>query len=257
MSITHRYAEFISKFDDAPDRFELTVKEVYSQILTPGSTALDLGAHTGKHTIPMARTVGPTGRIYAFEPIPEKFSRLLETLKNESLDQVSAFNVCCSRSNGIVEFTYLPNDPGKSAIFIRKSLESAQIQKIVRPCLSVRLDDFLLSIDNLEFIKMDIEGAEFDAVVGASDLIARTKPIMHMEIGSPSLEAFGTAPQAMFDHLMKSDYEIMDIFGIDLPTTEQFLESVGARGAYDYFAIPTGDARKDRVRGLSEAMWRF
>lgn len=256
MSITHRYAELIASFDDAPDRFELTVKEVYSQILSDGSTALDLGAHTGKHTIPMAHTVGATGRIFAFEPIPEKFSRLLETISEQSLAQVSAFNVCCSRANGIVEFTYLPTDPGKSAIFIRKSLEETQIEKIIRPCLSVRLDDFLLSIPDLEFIKMDIEGAELDAVLGASDLIARTKPIIHMEIGPPSLEAFGTAPGAIFEHLCDTDYEIMDIFGIELPTSELFLESVGARGAYDYFAVPAGDPRKERVRAYSQAMWR-
>lgn len=257
MSITQEYARLISLFEDAPDRFESTVKEVYSTLLAPGSTALDLGAHTGKHTLPMAHSVGETGRLYAFEPIPEKFSLLLEKLNKGRYAQVSAFNVCCARSNGVVNFIYLPTDPGKSAIHVRKSHEGEQIEKIVRPCLAVRLDDFLTNIDQLEFIKMDIEGAELEAMIGASELIARTRPIIHMEIGPPSLEAFGTAPGAIYEFLQRAGYEIMDIFGISLPTIEHYLESVGARGAYDYFAVPIGDPRKSCVQELSAAMWQI
>ena len=204
----------------------------------------------------LAHLVGENGRIYAFEPIPEKFFLLLEKLTKGRLAQVSAFNVCCSRANGVVNFVYLPTDPGKSAIHVRKSHEGEQMEKIVRPCLAVRLDDFLRDIDQLEFIKMDIEGAELAAMIGASEIISRARPVIHMEIGPPSLEAFGNEPGDIFEFLQRSGYEIMDIFGISLPTIEQYLESVGARGAYDSFAVPVGDPRKSLVQEVSAAMWK-
>lgn len=255
MSITQVYANLISKFEDAPDRFEWTIKEVYTRLLSNGSNALDLGAHTGKHTIPMAQAVGVEGQVFAFEPIQEKFVLLLNNLSKESLFNVGAFNVCCSRSNEVVDFVYLPTDPGKSAIHVRKVLETEGVQKVVRPCLAVRLDDFLSNVDRLEFIKMDIEGAEFEAMLGAVDLISRTRPIIHMEIGPPSLEAFGTQPEEIFDFLSQNRYEMVDVFGIELSAKDEFLESVRARGAYDYFAIPVGDSRKSFVQTLSARMW--
>lgn len=256
MLISQEYAKFIAKFEDAPDRFEVTIREVYSALLTAGSVALDLGAHTGKHTIPMADAVGKNGCVLAFEPIPEKFQVLLQKLNAGAFSQVSAFNVCCSHSNGIVDFVYMPTDPGKSAIHVRKSHESEQFEKVIRPCLSVRLDDFLNDAKKLDFIKMDIEGAEHAALMGASQSIARTRPIIHMEIGTPSLEAFGTKPDAIFDLLSRAEYELMDVFGIELTTKEQYLESISARGAYDYFAVPAGDRRKSLVQEVSSAMWR-
>lgn len=61
--------------------FEQAVRRVYSAILSQGDIVFDIGAHLGKHTLPMAELVGPTGRVLAFEPIIEKFSQLSTELE--------------------------------------------------------------------------------------------------------------------------------------------------------------------------------
>jgi predicted methyltransferase len=49
--------------------FEAVLRRVYESVLKPGDVAIDAGAHIGSHTFPMALTVGPEGKVYAFEPI--------------------------------------------------------------------------------------------------------------------------------------------------------------------------------------------
>jgi len=50
-----------------PD-YELMLEQIYRAALRPGDIAVDIGAHEGRHTLPMARAVGPSGSVFAFEP---------------------------------------------------------------------------------------------------------------------------------------------------------------------------------------------
>ncbi|MDQ2971765.1 MAG: FkbM family methyltransferase, partial [Pseudomonadota bacterium] len=51
-----------------PD-YEQMLEEFYTQLLEPGDTCIDVGAHVGRHTLPMARRIGTGGKVFAFEPI--------------------------------------------------------------------------------------------------------------------------------------------------------------------------------------------
>src|SRR5439155_1198821 len=54
----------------SPPDYESHLQAVYEALLDAGDIALDVGAHTGRHAIPMARRVAPAGKVYAFEPLP-------------------------------------------------------------------------------------------------------------------------------------------------------------------------------------------
>jgi FkbM family methyltransferase len=249
------YPHILNRFPDAPDRFELTIREVYCSILAEGGVALDLGAHTGKHTLPMGRAVGARGRIYAFEPIKEKFAALVNNIQNSALLQITPINVCCLDENKIVNFVYLPSDPGKSAIHIRKSLERDTVEKHYQQCLAIRIDDFFCAVTSPQFLKIDIEGAELSALRGARQLILRARPIIHVEIGRPSLDAFGVRPEEIYQFLEASEYALVDVFGYSLPDMGAFTASIEATGVYDYFAIPREDSREPVVVAACKRMW--
>ncbi len=249
------YTRIVNRFSDAPDRFELTVKEVYTAILPKGATAFDLGAHKGKHTLPLAEAVGPTGCVYAFEPIYEKFRILIDNIEAAGLTQVRSFNVCCFNENKIVSFTYLPTDPGKSSIHIRKSLEGEEVEKVDQACLAIRLDDFIDAAVRPAFMKIDIEGAELAALEGARALIERARPVLHLEIGGPTLKAFGARPADLYAYLKDASYDLVDILGNPLPALDAYLESVNTAGVYDYIAIPENDARAAAVSRACARMW--
>lgn len=255
-SLIERCFSILSAHRDAPDRFELTVREVYTRLLAEGDTALDLGAHTGKHTIPMAHAVGLSGAIYAFEPILEKFRTLAARAEGERLPQAQLFNVCCSNENDIVEFVYLPEDPGKSAIKIRPELETSYVEKRIQKSICIRIDDFLTGLNDLAFVKIDVEGSEFFALQGMSSLIIRTRPVIHTEIGLPSLQAFNIEPEAIFDFFAEHGYEMVDVLGTKLVTCADYMTSITKTRVYDYFAVPYEDPRMAKVLAAINATWK-
>src|ERR1035441_6724268 len=58
------------------DQYEPETKALLGSLIRPGMTVFDIGAHVGHYTLLAARIVGPTGRVYAFEPEPENFALL-------------------------------------------------------------------------------------------------------------------------------------------------------------------------------------
>ena len=65
-----------------PD-YEGMLEAYYTSILTPGDHCVDIGAHSGRHTIPMARAVGAAGEVRAFEPLPHVNAMLREAVERE------------------------------------------------------------------------------------------------------------------------------------------------------------------------------
>jgi len=63
-----------------PD-FEQMLEDYYREVLGPGEACIDVGAHVGRHTFPMAHCVGSKGRVFAFEPIPAIAAQLRSSIK--------------------------------------------------------------------------------------------------------------------------------------------------------------------------------
>lgn len=235
------YWSIRDKFIDAPARFEVVVSAIYQQILTVGDSAIDCGAHIGKHTIPMARAVGPTGTVIAFEPIDEKRAQLQNRVISEGLaDVVQVMAGCVGNEVGSVSFTYVPDDPGKSAMHLRTDLENndKKMETASRRVVSItRLDD-MPNLPRTRFIKIDVEGAELAVVQGGLKTIGRHRPVVHFEMGLPSLEPFGVTPEDIRLLFTSLNYRIYDILGNDVSDRDMFAVSALTDGVYDYIATP-------------------
>lgn len=64
----------------SPD-YERMLERFYCQVLQNGDIAVDVGAHIGRHTFPMASSIGTRGLVYAFEPLPVQFKNLVMVFK--------------------------------------------------------------------------------------------------------------------------------------------------------------------------------
>lgn len=139
------YTDILLAFPDAGARFEKTIEEVYTVVLKPGDLTVDVGAHTGKHTLPMIAAVGPAGEVVAFEPIPEKFTVFRNKVQAliGQLPHVELNNCCVGRIEGEVTFNYLPSDPGKSSINLRKRLVGHYEDEVTLSTRILRLDDYM------------------------------------------------------------------------------------------------------------------
>ena len=167
-----------------------------------GETALDIGANYGFYSYHLAKAVGPTGKVYCFEPIPFTFTTLQLIAKLLRIRNTELIPKGCSNKNERVLF----NVPVQSSNALSAGLAHLGNREDDRPGKDIQvrwdqirevsgevvaLDDFFPSLSNLTFIKCDIEGAEFFAFSGARKLISTNLPTVICEINPWYLQGFG------------------------------------------------------------------
>lgn len=157
---------------------------ILSKFCLPGSTAIDAGANIGQWSLPMARLVGRSGRVYAFEPMPETSSSLRKTFRVNGLKHAEAHAVALSDRAG--EATLYVNtsetqivDSGVS------SLERQAPGSIPLQVRTVALDEFLegRGAPPVSFIKIDVEGHEARVLAGARATLRAHRPALVIETG--------------------------------------------------------------------------
>ncbi|MDR1125622.1 MAG: FkbM family methyltransferase [Deltaproteobacteria bacterium] len=130
-----------------------------------GDVVLDCGAFTGNTSLYFSRKAGESGVVYAFEPIPENFAKLRANLKGTA--NIKPVKAAVSDKSGLTGFVALGEG----------SYRHAAGAVTVR---ALSLDEFVHSgkLERVDFIKMDIEGSEEDALRGAAFTIRRHRPRM-------------------------------------------------------------------------------
>lgn len=151
--------------------YEKVIAEKFETYAKKSKVVYDLGAHVGYYTLLASKSVGKHGKVYAFEPLPWN---ILHLQKHIELNKISNSNVRifeCAVSN-VTGKTFFTNCDNKVANTICKNSPMFQSGKLIE-VNSVTLDDLLERGDIMvpQLIKMDIEGAEYDALKGARHLI--------------------------------------------------------------------------------------
>lgn len=159
--------------------FELELQFMLSLLRKPGMV-LDVGANMGIHTVPLARALAARGgTVVALEPQPIVFQQLCANLALNALMNVIALPYACGNENGPLIFDtpdYLR--PGNFGGTEMRPADAAQTHQQVVQC--ARLDD-LLPNEDIDFIKIDVEGFELEVLRGSSHLLERCKPILYVE----------------------------------------------------------------------------
>lgn len=164
-------------------QLEILVSCLSHQILNPGDTAIDGGAGGGMHACPMARRVGPTGHIHAFEAHPKHVAWLSHVADRDGLrPQLSIYQTAIGKQLGEVQFMTNRDDSGLShnqygndVISHRRSNEAS----ISSPLTTI--DHVVGTSSRVSFIKLDLEGGDFDALRGATAVIDASRPVIAFE----------------------------------------------------------------------------
>lgn len=152
--------------------------DIFRSVLRPGDVALDIGANIGVHTLALARLVGRSGFVLAFEPQRLVFQTLCANVALNSLDNVHCVNAAVSDSIGTLNLfdanPDVPNNFGGVELAILAGTTGA-------PRVSqLTLDDYL-EVASLRLMKIDVEGMESAVVRGARRALARFKPVLYVE----------------------------------------------------------------------------
>lgn len=163
-----------------PELWELHLEEsrldlVLEALLKPNSRAADVGAHIGSFLEAVLK-LAPQGKHYAVEASPTKAKWL-----RSRFPEVEIFSVAVSNATGTATFYEDVRHPGFSSLISNAasgdSVNAYQVE-------TRTLDDLLADTQQLDLLKLDIEGAELDALRGATRLIARCSPAIIFECGT-------------------------------------------------------------------------
>lgn len=180
----------------------------------PGDTCMDIGAHKGYVTLHLAKTVGPTGRVYAFEPDPRARAFLEKHCAHNGLDNVSILPFALGATNGTTQFV-LSHQLGWSSQFPNAQVADTMSRAIEVPVR--RFDDLVASGDiklcpnPVSFVKIDAEGAEYHVLSGMERTMTQRAPIVWMEINPQSLAAAGARPRDLYEMLRRFGFSVYGV----------------------------------------------
>lgn len=151
--------------------YEYEKRVVFETTVTEGSVVFDIGAHVGFYTLLASVLVGPSGKVFAFEPAPRNLFYLKEHLRLNRITNVTVIEAAVSDSAGVVSF-----DEGSDSSTGHISTEG---QLKVR---SVGLDEFVSQgeVPVPHYIKIDVEGAEKLMLLGARSVLANAHPTLFL-----------------------------------------------------------------------------
>ena len=215
--------------------YEAHIQTLMKSCIPQGTNVLDIGANVGIHTIFMAQCVQGGGMVYAFEPVKHIRNDLYLNVKlaGRFSNSITIFPYAVGASNTKESmFVVKENefDQGSSSIVENEYLSTEQMRsKTQRYDVDVvTIDDFikLHSITNISFIKIDIEGCEYEALKGAQDLLKTEKPTLIIEYNIDRIRHIGLDHQHLRSVL--NGYSCFEIvrdtsFNRDLYSLEPFL----------------------------------
>lgn len=173
----------------------------------PGDTIVDVGAFIGLYTIALAKRVGPSGKVVAFEPDPANFSILKAHI---TLNGMSNRTELIQAAAGIEDGTVLFELGRMSESHI--SCVHTNATQTIR-CISL---DTLFAGRRLDLMKIDVEGYEEEVLKGATNLLQdreRRPRVIYIEVHPYAWPAVGTSTESLCGFLAGCNYRVLRLDG--------------------------------------------
>ena len=132
-----------------------------------GTTVVDIGANIGYHTVQFARAVGPTGRVFSFEPDPDNLRVLRHNVRTNGLDNVVVVPKAVGAATGTLNLFRSAENRGDHRVYhLGDGRQAIRIDV-------VEADEVLADVTGpVSVVKLDIQGAESNAFAGMSRFLA-------------------------------------------------------------------------------------
>ncbi|RYG99180.1 MAG: FkbM family methyltransferase [Alphaproteobacteria bacterium] len=187
--------------------YEQEETKLLTELSRDKTTVLDIGANVGWFALHIASVLsGADRKIYAFEPIPRTYSRIVENVElNKMSDVIKVSRLGFSDQKGETTF-YVPMSSGPSAASIRNLHPEEVTEPVV--CSLNTVDDFLTENDirQVDLVKCDVEGAELLVLNGARSMLEHQRPVLFLELLRKWSREFGYHPNAVIELLAGYGY---------------------------------------------------
>lgn len=235
-----QYAQWLHP-GERPKVIRQEVVDELRRFIRPGDVAIDVGAHTGDSTIPMALAAGASGRVLALEPNPYVYAVLDRNAGlNAGKTSIIPMNFAATAESGPVEFEYSDAgfcNGGRHEGISRWRHGHAFTLTVQGVNLEAYLDAYLPDlVPRLRFIKVDAEGYDLTVLESMEGLIDRTRPFIRAEVFKLT-----TAEQRTRLHqfLARHDYDVLQLIGETDYCGQHLAAADMTRWAhFDVFAVP-------------------
>ena len=202
-------------------KYDRLTKLVMKRVINSGSNCIDIGCHKGE-ILDIILKLSPDGKHTGFEPLPFLFDKLINNYKNKA----TILPFALADKGGFSTFQYVKNAPAYSGIKKRKyDIENPEIEEIKVELK--KLDDVIPPNINIDFIKIDVEGAELGVLKGGKELLKKYKPTIIFEFGLGASDFYGTSPADMFIFITEE-------IGLKISLIESFLKNDGSLNLKDF-----------------------
>ena len=180
-----------------------------SKVIQPGMVFIDGGANIGLYTLFASKKVGPHGLVVAVEPSQREFDHLQRNLQLNNLANVKLLQTALSNRGGFATLQIAEWEHGGQNTlgnFVYPDIDSSHSVQVT---LS-RLDDLVKAagLQQVDIIKLDVEGAEFSALDGARHILTTYYPLLLIEFSDAALRLQGSSAKEVKTLLATLGYTI-------------------------------------------------
>jgi FkbM family methyltransferase len=203
-----------SMYLDSKDSLNLSTGQLFEpdeinlvkQHIKQGDVVIDIGANIGYYTLLFAKLVGDTGQVIAFEPDPENFALLHKNVALNQYHNVTLVQKAVSTENSHAQLFLCDENKGMHRLYDSVCCQSSiEVE-------TVCLDDYLPKlVKKVDFVKIDIEGAEYNALQGMQHILRQYQPKLLTEFSPAALFEYGIKPQTYIDFLTQLDFDLYQV----------------------------------------------
>ena len=187
---------------------ELDTK-IVKQEIKKGDIVVDVGASIGYFTLIFAQLVGNEGKVFAFEPRPERFELLKKNIEINGYQNIIAEQKAVMNHNGKDEFYFSKSEKTGFKLLVSEKDSKEIAEKIFAN--TIRLDDYFNErnlTDKINFIKSDVDGPEFSVLQSAESILKNKHVKIFFEWDHEYIELVGDDPEKVLGFLYKNDFKI-------------------------------------------------
>lgn len=216
-----------------PSNYEADNFRFLKQHVKEGDTVFDIGAHIGLFSTIAAQLTGTNGKVLSFEPSNETFKLLLETIRiNGNSKNIFPRQAAVGDRSGKVTFFVSPirGDNSNSLVSYKNDRELIPVETDL-----VCVDDIVSSDRTLRpvFMKIDVEGAELDALRGASETIRTIRPHIILAVHPEPIKEKGDSIEAICHFIRSHNYK--SLLGGKVVEADEIVRKTGL---FDLHLIP-------------------
>jgi FkbM family methyltransferase len=179
--------------------------------INTNDVVFDIGGNIGQTSLNIAKKIGNYGKVYCFEPYPENFEALKTNISlNKNINNLIIENLGLGQFESSMKMykNCIHNSGGNRII---SNLQNEKFQELVDVEIKT-IDNYCKenNINNIDVIKIDVEGFELFVLNGAIHTLQNLSPKLYIELCENNLKEHGSTPQDIIDYLSKFNYNIFD-----------------------------------------------